>query len=102
MRVDRVIVQGHLARLARLVQGTEQHVFQIPPKVKRLHFHFWPNSPVTIWRRKAQRTSAASRIGSLLVSALSTRVVAIGTISFSDTFSVSSTRNTRSSCVCVS
>ena len=42
VRVDRVIIQGHLARLARLVQRTEQHVFQLAAEVKRLHFHLLP------------------------------------------------------------
>ena len=37
----------------------------------------------------------------MVVSELSSKVVAMGTISFSDTFSASKTRNTRSICVCV-
>ncbi len=73
-----------------------------PPRLNDCNSIFWPNRPLTIWRRSAQRTSAASKMGSLVVSALSSKVVAIGTISFSDTFSASKTRNTRSNWVWVS
>jgi hypothetical protein len=38
VRVDRVVVQHHLAAvLARLVQGTEQHVLQLAAQVKGRH-----------------------------------------------------------------
>jgi hypothetical protein len=46
---------------------------------------------LTIWRRSVQRTSAAS-MGSLVASAFSSRVVATGTMSRSDTPSASSAK----------
>ncbi len=56
----------------------------------------------TIWRFRAQRTSEASRTGSLVSSLASSRVVAMVRISHRLTWSLSNWRKTRSCCIWVS